>query len=143
MSPVEKLLTHLKGVRRVGDGRWIARCPAHDDRAPSLSVREMADERVLIHCHAQCDPASIVGAVDMTLADLFPPRPIASDFAPRERRPWRASDVVRALEHELLVAIVFLGDVARGRPMTPADRDRAVEARQRMLCFLEELRNAT
>ena len=38
-----KLLDRLPGVRKTGPGRWIAPCPAHEDRRPSLSIRELED----------------------------------------------------------------------------------------------------
>ena len=50
------------GGRRSGHD-WIARCPAHDDRKPSLSVREAKDGRVLIRCHAGCDQETVVAAL--------------------------------------------------------------------------------
>jgi hypothetical protein len=34
---------------------WMARCPAHDDYDPSLSLADTADGKVLLHCHAGCD----------------------------------------------------------------------------------------
>jgi hypothetical protein len=36
--------------RKSGAG-WIARCPAHHDKDPSLSLHG-ADGKVLVHCHA-------------------------------------------------------------------------------------------
>jgi hypothetical protein len=42
------------GGRKAGSG-WTARCPAHDDRTPSLSIRDTDDNKVLVHCHAGCD----------------------------------------------------------------------------------------
>jgi hypothetical protein len=41
------LLDKLDGVRPTGAGRWIAKCPAHEDRHASLSVRELDDGHVL------------------------------------------------------------------------------------------------
>jgi hypothetical protein len=38
------------GGRKSGGG-WMARCPAHDDREPSLSIRDESDGRVLVRCH--------------------------------------------------------------------------------------------
>lgn len=69
----QALLDALAGVKTTGTG-WQARCPAHEDDHASLSVSEGADGSTLIHCHAGCDPQAIVGAVNMTLADLFPPK---------------------------------------------------------------------
>jgi len=42
------------GARKVGGG-WIARCPAHEDEKPSLSITEAKGGKVLIHCHAGCE----------------------------------------------------------------------------------------
>ena len=49
------------GGRKAGCG-WTARCPAHDDREPSLSIRD-ADRKVLVHCHAGCDQRDVVAAL--------------------------------------------------------------------------------
>ena len=43
--------------------RGVVRCPAHDDRRPSLSWRLADDGRALIHCHAGCTFAEILEAV--------------------------------------------------------------------------------
>jgi DNA primase len=42
------------GGRKAGGG-GTARCPAHDDRTPSLSIRDADDGKVLVRCHAGCD----------------------------------------------------------------------------------------
>ena len=49
------------GGRKAGSG-WTARCPAHDDREPSLSIRD-ADGKVLVHCHAGCDQRDVIAAL--------------------------------------------------------------------------------
>jgi len=70
-TPAAALLDRLEAVRRNADG-WTARCPAHDDRTPSLSVSEGTDGRVLLHCHAGCDTKAVLDTLGMTAADLFP-----------------------------------------------------------------------
>jgi putative DNA primase/helicase len=50
------------GGRKVGNG-WTARCPAHDDRTPSLSIRDAEDNKVLVHCHAGCGQERVVTAL--------------------------------------------------------------------------------
>jgi hypothetical protein len=47
------------GGRKVGGG-WMARCPAHDDRKPSLSIRDGDGGKVLVRCHAGCDQESVI-----------------------------------------------------------------------------------
>jgi hypothetical protein len=61
------------GARRVGKG-WQARCPAHEDRTPSLSIDEGEDGRVLVHCHAGCEPDAVARALGCTLAEFSPPK---------------------------------------------------------------------
>jgi hypothetical protein len=68
--PVENLVSRLQ-AKRSGKG-WIAKCPAHEDHNPSLSISEGADGRALIKCHAGCDTESILAAAGMTQRDLFP-----------------------------------------------------------------------
>jgi putative DNA primase/helicase len=62
------------GGRKSGAG-WVARCPAHEDRNPSLSIRD-ADGHILVHCHAGCTQAALIGALKGH--DLWP--------KPEERR---------------------------------------------------------
>jgi Toprim domain len=50
------------GGRRTG-GQYICRCPAHDDRRPSLAVRDADDGRVLVHCHGPCEQDDVIDAL--------------------------------------------------------------------------------
>jgi putative DNA primase/helicase len=50
------------GGRKVGSG-WMLRCPAHDDRTPSLSIRDADDGKVLIRCHAGCDQEQVIATL--------------------------------------------------------------------------------
>jgi Protein of unknown function (DUF3631) len=60
-------------ARKTAHG-WQCRCPAHEDKEPSLSVGEGAEGRVLVNCFAGCDPNAICEAVGVRLADLFAER---------------------------------------------------------------------
>lgn len=54
------------------------RCPAHDDDAPSGSIREGDDGRALVTCYAGCDTRDIVDALGLEMRDLFgEPRVVA------------------------------------------------------------------
>src|SRR5262245_23694279 len=48
------------GGRRTGANKYLCRCPAHDDRTPSLSVTEAPDGKVLVHCHAGCAQQEVI-----------------------------------------------------------------------------------
>ena len=71
--PLDLVLSRLDRVRRSGKG-WLARCPAHDDHAPSLSIAEGPDGRVLLRCHAGCETEAVVWTLGLSMRDLFPPR---------------------------------------------------------------------
>jgi 5S rRNA maturation endonuclease (ribonuclease M5) len=69
MKPVENLVERLK-AKRSGNG-WIAKCPAHDDRKPSLCIDEGSDGRALIKCQAGCPTANVLAALGLRAGDLF------------------------------------------------------------------------
>lgn len=50
------------GGHKGGDG-WMARCPAHHDRTPSLSIRDAENGRILVHCHAGCGQRDVISAL--------------------------------------------------------------------------------
>jgi putative DNA primase/helicase len=58
-------------AKKAGAG-WIAKCPAHDDRGPSLSIGDGERGGVVLCCHAGCDTAAVVAARGLTMADLQP-----------------------------------------------------------------------
>ena len=77
-DPAAALLARLEQggfePQPTGPDSWESRCPAHNGRRRNLSVKRGDDGRILVHCHHQpgCDPAAILAALGMTLADLFP-----------------------------------------------------------------------
>ncbi len=69
---IENFLSRLNNPRSSGQNSWMAHCPAHDDRTPSLSVSVGDDDRILVHCHAGCATADVLDVLDLTMMDLFP-----------------------------------------------------------------------
>ena len=56
----ESMARALSG-KKVGKG-WMACCPAHDDKHPSLSIRDSGD-KVLVFCHAGCTQRDVITAL--------------------------------------------------------------------------------
>jgi hypothetical protein len=54
-------ILELLGKTRPTSSGWLARCPAHDDGNPSLTVGYGRDGRVLAHCWAGCAFEDIEG----------------------------------------------------------------------------------
>jgi len=69
-GPTSRVLSLLDGVTATTNG-WKARCPAHDDTNPSLTVSEGDDERCLVHCFAGCTGEQVTAALGMQMSDLF------------------------------------------------------------------------
>lgn len=66
MMAIGDVLSRLQGVYPVGQGKYKALCPAHDDRDPSLSVTEGDGGKVLIYCHAGCAYSDIVATMGLS-----------------------------------------------------------------------------
>jgi hypothetical protein len=120
-------------VERLG-GRWSAggglcRCPAHEDRTPSLSVRP-GRTRLLLHCFAGCSAGDVLRALErarllepnapgpnVPASDRDDPRPSAAAL-----RVWNESRPVRGTPAERYLAARGLcsGSAAlRFHPRTP------------------------
>ena len=70
-DPLNLLLSRLEGVKRF-DARYMARCPAHQDKLPSLSLSLGEDGRALVHCYAGCETRDVLAAIGLEMRDLFP-----------------------------------------------------------------------
>jgi hypothetical protein len=126
-------LARLERVKRTGTGRYLAKCPAHPDRSPSLSVMVLDDGRLLVHCFSGCDVSAVVSALGLSLADLFPDRPENTAPAPKRKLgPWYGMDVLRALRDELDVVQIAADMMAMDRPLSPDDRLRLLLAKRRI-----------
>jgi len=127
------LLAKLNKVKRAGPGRWMACCPACADKHPSLSIRETDDGRILVHDFSGgCSAAEIVAAAGLELSDLFPPRNDGHHRSGPERRPFPATDALRAVGFEALVVCAAAAALATGEPLSAVDRERLLQAGERI-----------
>ena len=124
------LLSRLDRVRRTGQGRWICACPGHDDKHPSLSIRELDDGRILLHDFAGCEVGEVLGAIGLDFDALFPEKPI--EGAKRERRPFLPADVFEIARFEIAVAALIAADLHKARTLSDADLARLLTAASRL-----------
>lgn len=132
----DALLAHLENVKRTGDGRWLARCPAHDDKHPSLSVKETAEGVVLLKCWSGCSAAEVVAAAGLDMTVLFPEKTIVAGKP--ERRAFPASDILRAVSFETMIVSLAAAQVAKGKPLSDTDLERLKLAASRLQAAAEE-----
>ncbi|MDM0010883.1 hypothetical protein QTH87_00395 [Variovorax sp. J22P168] len=139
MSAIERILPRLDKVRQRSNRQWSARCPAHQDRGPSLSIKELPDGRILMHCFGGCDVASVVDVIGLELSDLFPPSGTA--FGPGTRsRLLPAGQALQILEFEALLIATVAGNIAQGGVLTEDDHMRLLVATGRILAIAHEVR---
>jgi hypothetical protein len=130
-------LLNKLGKVRGSKGRWIACCPAHVDRSPSLAITETDDGRILLKCFAGCSAHQIVEAVGMDLTDLFPSdnnldRLKANHINKPVRRPFYATDLLKIIQFEALITSIAAFDVSEGREVSAEDRKRLKTAVSRI-----------
>jgi len=132
-SPADNLLGRLEGVRQRGPGQWSARCPAHADKSPSLAIKQRDDGAQLLHCHAGCSVEQIVGAIGMSVSDLFPPRPHQPGAGARPSKfKLPASQALEILNREALTIYVVGSDMHKQREIANTDFDRMAVAVRRI-----------
>lgn len=116
----EKLVERLEHCKATGSNKWMARCPAHQDNGPSLSITEGSDGRVLVHCFAGCGALDVISAVGLEWADLFP-EDLTQNYQPAIRR--RSASQQEQVDR--LTIDIARADRAAGK--TQSDKDRQAE----------------
>ncbi len=126
---IEKITSRLDGVRMTGKDRAVARCPAHNDKTPSLSIRETEDGTILIKCFAGCGAADVLSAIGLELVDLFPEserRPHSKSMKPNH---WHAKGVaLQTLYTEVVIVLLAANEIAKNIKLTNVDRKRLLLA---------------
>lgn len=84
----EQIARSLGAARRSGNG-WMCRCPAHDDRVPSLAVT-VEGGQVLVHCHAGCPQSAVI--VKLRALGLWPDRTGIAVAVPKKSKEPRPAE---------------------------------------------------
>jgi len=126
---IDLLLSRLDKVRSVGRDRYLACCPSHSDKTPSLSITE-SNGRILVHCHAGCLPDEIISAAGLEWSDLFEDEwELASHRAFTAKKAIGPVDPLRVDENVLLITREKL---SRGETLSTEDQARAEVAYERV-----------
>jgi hypothetical protein len=133
---LENLLSRLEGVRQRGPDRWIAKCPSHADRTPSVTIRDLGDGRILIHCFAGCEVLHVLQAIGLDFGDVFPER-LPGHVHRGIAKPFSALDALRCLTQESAVVAIAAADITVGKPLSDIDLERIATAAGRIASALE------
>lgn len=107
------LIDRLERVTQTGPGTWRARCPAHECRSQTLSIRETDDGRVLVHDFGGCAAVDVIAAVGLQMTDLFPARLPEHRYAP-SRSAFPAREALALIDYEVMVALLIVDDTPGG-----------------------------
>ena len=128
-NALNTLLSSLEKVQSIGNNRYKALCPAHDDRSPSLAIKDKSD-RVLLHCFSGCETKDVLGAIGLTFADIMPNKS-AGNFK-KDRKPFYAMDVLGIIKFEATLVYIYAADMAKGLKLTSNDKERLLLAVSRI-----------
>jgi hypothetical protein len=122
---LNRLLGCLDGVVNRGSGKYMARCPAHDDKSPSLSIKETSDGTILIRCFAGCTIHEIVSAVGMEVYDLFPDN---GDYYQSSQKPrHNYKDLLLCLARESMFIYMVADALSKGETLCEHDQQRLLQ----------------
>jgi hypothetical protein len=127
---IEAILSRVNKVRKSSSNSWMACCPAHDDKNPSLSIRDLGDGRILLNCLAGCETLDVLGAVGMEWSDVMPEK-VAHHAAPVKQRIY-ATDALRVIQYEARIVMMAAYTMRRGERLADDDLARLELAMERI-----------
>ena len=137
-APIDNILSQLEKVTQRQPGQFSARCPAHADKGPSLSIRETPEGSVLIYCFAGCTVAAVVAAMGLDMTALFPPREKSGREPTRTPRLLTAGQALELLESEATLVAMAAGNLQQGVILNQSDLDRLNKASGRIAWLRNE-----
>jgi hypothetical protein len=138
---IENVLNNLRKVKKTGPNKWQACCPAHDDKSPSLAIKD-DNGKILLHCFGGCGVMDVLGAIGLEPMELFPPgdgtwRPDETGRVAQSK--FTAIDALRALGYVGGQLAIFAADMAEGKVLSSKERDQLGVACSRIAAALEYL----
>lgn len=124
-------LDRLEAVRELPNGEYQARCPAHEDRSPSLSIALGEDDRILIYCFAGCSIDRICRSINFEMSNLFPRKPVDHRYS-KVSAQLRGATLLRSLAHEILIIEMYARAVRNQVELSERDHERMTLAIERI-----------
>ena len=137
---VTAILSRLAGVKKTPKG-WVAKCPAHQDKSPSLFVSVRHDNSTGMYCFAGCETHDVVAAIGLTMADLFADSPNEQNYRSPARPRMTHADALRLLSAEAGTLLLMVADLLDGKLPNEDAYARACTAGHRINAALEFIEN--
>lgn len=126
---LQPILSRLQKVKRSGDNKYMACCPAHADKTASLTIREESDGRILINCFAGCDTYSILSSIGLDWEDVFPEKSVAHNVKKIDQIIY-STDALKIIKHECRIVMLCAYDMRKGKTLTVEENERLDKAYQ-------------
>lgn len=131
MSAITKVLDRLARANQVRPGQWMAACPiCQSKNGRPVAIKATDDGRVLIHGFCGHETGEIVGALGLSITDLFD-RPLGTRLEPTTQRV-SARDALDLIDEEVLVASLLSLELANKGRLTDEDQSRLATAAARI-----------
>jgi len=129
---INLILPQLSKVKQTRHNQWLACCPAHKDKSPSLGIQLLSDGRILMNCLAGCGVLDVLQSLNLNMSDLFPDGGLG-EFQSFEtlRNKIQASKNQKQQEeisHEELILNIADSQRKRGERLSKQDLDREAKA---------------
>ena len=128
MNDIKSFLSMLDKPKLKGDGKWLACCPAHNDKNPSLGIKQTDDGKILLHCFAGCEVESVVSALGLTLADLMPDKPTYKKGSKPPK--FNKYELFDRLAYEAIILSLAIRQLINNKPLSLDDQERVLKAEE-------------
>lgn len=134
------ILSGLVKVKQTGNGKYIACCPVHSDKSPSLGITEKSDGIILMRCFG-CGAGAleVCNSLGIDPANLFPPTDNVR-YEKKVRGGFSAWQLLNVLRTDLIRLLVIANDLKKLNALPNDDRDFIAEIILRLndgLSYLE------
>ena len=136
---LELLLSQLEKVKKNGPNSWLACCPAHQDKDPSLAIGLADSGKVLLKCFCGCTTKEIMDSVGLPLSVLFHPDSRKyQDTGVDIRKRIKEKQIMAAVARDAMVLAMLLAKVRNKEEVTSKDVETAIDISNRLAKVSEE-----
>jgi hypothetical protein len=126
---LETVLSRLEKVKKTGQGKYLAVCPSHEDKSPSLAIKAV-DDRLLLHCFAGCETSDVLGSLGLKFEDIMPNQ--RKGNFPKEKNPFYASEILQTTWNEAQITLACALHMSKGNKLCDSDLNRLTVAAARL-----------
>jgi hypothetical protein len=140
---VDKLLNGLNKVKRTSNSSWMACCPAHADRSPSLSIKDTGEGKLILKCFAGCETIDVLGALGLDWDDVMPPKQQVERIQTVKpiKHTIYATDALEIVRLEAQIIVMAAMDISKGVKINDPEMERIKTAMTRINTALEATKN--